>query len=106
MHRLASAGFAALAVAGALLGGAGTATADTAVTTGDRAWVMACAWTENVDHWIMGHNECSYAVKWVIGIPDPLGGPGVQESYTPCVQPHSMRDIARRGTPLKGTVHC
>lgn len=84
-----------LAAAGVLVGGASTASAD--------AGVQACAWYENVDSWIMGHNQCPYPVKWEIGIKDPLG---VQATYTPCVAPNSVRDIARRGTPLKGTVRC
>ncbi|HEY0637407.1 MAG TPA: hypothetical protein VGD67_07155, partial [Pseudonocardiaceae bacterium] len=67
------------------------------------AGVQACAWTENVDGWIMGHNACSYAVKWQIGISDPLG---TQATYTVCVAPGSVRDIAPRGTPLKGYVRC
>lgn len=54
----------------------------------------------------MGHNECPYAVKWEIGLPDPLGQPGVQATYTRCVEAHGVRDIARRGTPLRGTVRC
>jgi hypothetical protein len=101
---------AVLAAAGALLAGlsatavAAPAAAGTAATDG--AGVMACAWTENVDSWIMGHNECPYAVKWEIGLPDPLAGPTTQATYTRCVEAHGVRDIARRGTPLKGTVRC
>lgn len=89
---------AAAAVLGGVLAGSGSAAAGPST--------QACAWTENVDSWIMGHNVCGYAVKWVVGLPDPLSGPSAQATYTRCVASGEVRDIARRGTPLKGYVRC